>query len=103
LRDGREDLGRRYPAGDERGDVAQRLLLVGEMAEFVAAFLSWARPPAFAIAVATSSVKPAMRHSVSAGKSPRRATAIAPHRRPPTTIGAATPDHWMPSRRTRSP
>jgi hypothetical protein len=39
LRDGREHLCRRYPAGDERGDAAQRRLLVGEPAEFVATFL----------------------------------------------------------------
>ena len=64
---------------------------------------SWARPSAFAIAVPTSSVKPAMRCSVSAGKRSRRVpTAIAPHRCPSTMIGVATADR-IPSRRTASP
>ena len=39
LRDGREHLGRWQPAGDQRGDPAQRGLLVGEPVEFVAAVL----------------------------------------------------------------
>jgi hypothetical protein len=39
LRDGREYLGRRQPSGDQRGDPAQRGLLFGEPAKFVAALL----------------------------------------------------------------
>jgi hypothetical protein len=39
VRDGQEHLGRRKSAGHERGDPAQCGLLVGEPAQFVAAFL----------------------------------------------------------------
>jgi hypothetical protein len=47
-----------------------------------------------AIAVATSSVKPASRASVSAGSgsSRRDPTTITPHSRPSTLIGAPTPE-----------
>jgi hypothetical protein len=37
VRDGREDLRRRHPAGDQRGDAAQRGLLVDEHAQILAA------------------------------------------------------------------
>jgi hypothetical protein len=39
LRDGSEHLGRRQPAGDQRGDPPQRGLLFGEPAQIVAALL----------------------------------------------------------------
>jgi hypothetical protein len=39
LRDGREHVVRRYPAGNQRGDPPQRRLLVGEPVDFVATFL----------------------------------------------------------------
>jgi hypothetical protein len=64
--------------------------------------VSWARLSALAIAVPTSSVKPARRCSVSAGNRPRAPATIAPHSRPSTTIGTATPDR-IPRRRTASP
>ena len=76
--------------------------LVGQAARRAREAVSWARLSALAIAVATSSVKPAMRCSVSAGSRPCRApTAIAPHRRPSTTIGAEIPDR-MPFRWRRA-
>jgi len=66
--------------------------------------VSWVRLSAFAIAVPMSSVE--LGHALfGVGRQgrPRRLPApIAPHSRPSTTIGAATPDR-IPTRRRRSP
>ena len=62
--------------------------------------VSSARFSAFAITSPTSSVKFAMRRSLSAGSgSPLRDATTVPHRRPSTTIGLATDDRFPPRRR----
>ncbi len=58
---------------------------------------------ALAIAMAASSMKSAMRDSVPAGKSSCEVAAtVTPQRRPPTTMGVATPAR-MPSVPTQAP
>jgi hypothetical protein len=66
--------------------------------------VSSARPAAFAIAVATSSVNEARRSSVSGGngRSPRELAAITPHTRPWTMIGVPA-DDWKPLSRRAVP